>query len=289
MLRKTPISEAISARSASPRQPVARTLEHFEDLPRSPFLHLSQRFRAFNRVHRRQDVEHTEPIDELGPLGGDDVKPLPDPAPTDSGTVDGGGVLLLLGQNQADKTLEELTGSGGTTCGGTTGGGTTGGGTTDTTPVGGTVECDKESLTAAAKNSVDNFVSLEDWNCDQGWAVAFVVTEDYEETVVFEAEGQFWILKDRNDVCGTGPDDATIPSRCTTPAAPPTTPDDSTPSSDTVLYGPQVGSQVSLGHPTWRSLPSQYGSRRSFFRILPAPDLGSGSSAPRMTTDRGSL
>jgi hypothetical protein len=131
--------------------------------------------------------------------------------------VDGGGVLLLLGQNQADKTLEELTGSGGSTCGGTTGGGTTGGGTngggtTDTTPVGGTVECDKESLTAAAKNSVDNFVSLEDWNCDQGWAVAFVVTEDYEETVVFEAEGQFWILKDRNDVCGTGPDDATIPS-----------------------------------------------------------------------------
>jgi len=202
VLRKTPISEAISARSASPRQPVARTLEHFEDLPRSPFLHPSQHFRAFNRVHRRQDVELTEPIDELGPLGGVDVKPLPDPAPTDSGTVDGGGVLLLLGQNQADKTLEELTG----------GGGTTGGGTTDTTPVGGTVKCDKESLTAAAKNSVDKFVSLEDWNCDQGWAVAFVVTEDYEETVVFEAEGQFWILKDRNDVCGIGPDDATIPS-----------------------------------------------------------------------------
>ena len=135
-------------------------------------------------------------------LGGVDVKSLPDPAPTDSGTVDGGGVLLLLGQNQADKTLEELTG----------GGGTTGGGTTDTTPVGGTVKCDKESLTAAAKNSVDKFVSLEDWTCDQGWAVAFVETEDYEETVVFEAEGQFWILKDGKDVCGTGPDDATIPS-----------------------------------------------------------------------------
>jgi len=139
-------------------------------------------------------------------LGGVDVKSLPDPAPTDSGTVDGGGVLLLLGQKQADKTLDELTGGGGTTST------TPGGGTTDTTPIGGTVKCDKESLTAAAKNSVDNFVSLEDWNCDQGWAVAFVVTEDYEETVVFEAEGQFWIAKDRNDVCGTGPDDATIPS-----------------------------------------------------------------------------
>lgn len=136
-------------------------------------------------------------------LGGVDVKSLPELAPTDSGTVDGGGVLLLLGQNQADKTLKELNGGGGST---------TGGGTTGTTPIGGTVKCDKKSLTTAAKNSVDGYVSLDDWKCDQGWAVVFVVTEDYEETVVFEAEGQFWILKDGADVCGTGPADATIPA-----------------------------------------------------------------------------
>ena len=50
-------------------------------------------------------------------LGGVDVESLPDPAPTDSGSLDGGGVLLLLGQNQADKTLEELNGGGGSTGG----------------------------------------------------------------------------------------------------------------------------------------------------------------------------
>ena len=63
-------------------------------------------------------------------LGGVDVESLPDPAPTDSGSLDGGGVLLLLGQNQADKTLEELNGGGGSTGGGSS----TGGGTTGTTP-----------------------------------------------------------------------------------------------------------------------------------------------------------
>lgn len=46
-------------------------------------------------------------------LGGVDVLSLPNPAPTTSGQVDGG-VLLLLGQNEADKTLADLSGPGGT-------------------------------------------------------------------------------------------------------------------------------------------------------------------------------
>jgi len=144
-------------------------------------------------------------------LGGVDVESLPDPAPTDSGSLDGGGVLLLLGQNQADKTLEELNG----------GGGSTGGGTTGTTPVGGTVKCDRESLTKANENADPNFVKLVDWNCDQGWAVTTINTKDVtDEKTVFKAEGQFWIPAP-SGYCGTVnpedpttiPDDATIPAK----------------------------------------------------------------------------
>ena len=151
-------------------------------------------------------------------LGGVDVESLPDPAPTDSGSLDGGGVLLLLGQNQADKTLEELNGGGGSTGGGSS----TGGGTTGTTPVGGTVKCDRESLTKALENANPDltFKKLNNWNCDQGWAVASIEidggTDDPEYTVtsiaVLEAEGQFWINKDRVEVCGSGPDDSQVPA-----------------------------------------------------------------------------
>lgn len=41
-------------------------------------------------------------------LGNIAVEPVPSPAPTDSGSLDGAGVLLVLGNNQADKTLELL-------------------------------------------------------------------------------------------------------------------------------------------------------------------------------------
>ncbi|NKB42405.1 MAG: hypothetical protein GKR86_15470 [Ilumatobacter sp.] len=150
-------------------------------------------------------------------LGGVDVESLPDPAPTDSGSLDGGGVLLLLGQNQADKTLEELNGGGGSTGGGSS----TGGGTTGTTPVGGTVKCDRESLTKANENADPNFVKLVDWNCDQGWAVTTINTKDVtDEKTVVKAEGQFWIPAP-SGYCGTVnpedpttiPDDATIPAK----------------------------------------------------------------------------
>ena len=45
-----------------------------------------------------------------------------------------------------------------------------------------------------------------------------VDTDQYTETVVLQAEGQFWILKDRVEVCGTGPDDAEVPSSICEPA-----------------------------------------------------------------------
>lgn len=46
-------------------------------------------------------------------LGGVEALPMPDPIPTEDGTLDGGDVLLLLGNNQADRSLEELSGGGG--------------------------------------------------------------------------------------------------------------------------------------------------------------------------------
>lgn len=45
-------------------------------------------------------------------LGGVEVEAMPDPIPTESGTLDGAQVLLMLGNVQADRTLEELEGAG---------------------------------------------------------------------------------------------------------------------------------------------------------------------------------
>jgi hypothetical protein len=41
-------------------------------------------------------------------MGGLAVEPVPTPPPTDDGTMGDGSVLLMLGNAQADKTLEEL-------------------------------------------------------------------------------------------------------------------------------------------------------------------------------------
>lgn len=79
--------------------------------------------------------------------------------------------------------------------------------------VGGVAKCDAASITEAAKAGEDQPVELADANsfkCADGWAYAFVNVGSGEgqvtETRVFEAEGQFWIVKDRADVCD-GPDD----------------------------------------------------------------------------------
>jgi len=79
-------------------------------------------------------------------------------------------------------------------------------GTTD--KVGGTATCDAASLVEAAQGADPNVTGLDDPNafkCADGWAYASVDTEDessaYAEVVVFEAEGQFWVPKDRAEVC----------------------------------------------------------------------------------------
>lgn len=45
-----------------------------------------------------------------GVLGGVEVDAMPDPIPTETGTLDDGQVLVLLGNKQADRTLDELSG-----------------------------------------------------------------------------------------------------------------------------------------------------------------------------------
>ena len=85
--------------------------------------------------------------------------------------------------------------------------------TATTEKVGGTATCDAASLVEAAQGADPNVTGLDDPNafkCADGWAYASVDTgsgsEQYAVVVVFEAEGQFWIPKDRAEVC-TAPGD----------------------------------------------------------------------------------
>ena len=77
--------------------------------------------------------------------------------------------------------------------------------------VGGTATCDAAAIEKAAQNSPgfeNQKVVLEDSSSLEGadgWAYAFINAGTGDEavtgTVVFEAEGQFWIPKDRATVC----------------------------------------------------------------------------------------
>lgn len=95
--------------------------------------------------------------------------------------------------------------------------------------VGGMTTCDEttistaieESLTAAGEGGTLD--SLDELQCGDGWAAAVATIGDgsgeaITETLVFQAEGQFWVPKDRSSVCGTPgsditvrPDDAQVP------------------------------------------------------------------------------
>ena len=79
---------------------------------------------------------------------------------------------------------------------------------TDTTEkVGGTATCDEASLLKAAQDADPNVTGFDmpgAFQCSDGWAYAVVDTggeDGYAGTMVFEAEGQFWISKDRAVVC----------------------------------------------------------------------------------------
>lgn len=88
----------------------------------------------------------------------------------------------------------------------------------------GSAKCDQASLQEAveswAKANGGGKATLPDasgsYRCADGWAVAFpnVGSGEAEVTVtaVFEAEGQFWIPKDRTQVCGKNAAQSEVPA-----------------------------------------------------------------------------
>ncbi len=94
----------------------------------------------------------------------------------------------------------------------------------DSPTVGGTVACDRDSIEQGVEawskafgggGNVDLPEGSGAFRCTEGWAVAFPEAGPQAEaitvTVVLEAEGQFWIPKNRAEVCGNGPGDSEVP------------------------------------------------------------------------------
>lgn len=79
------------------------------------------------------------------------------------------------------------------------------------TLVGGMATCSQNALANTIEAGLSKgtvLVSVDSFACKDGWAYAFATTgdgkgHDITQTFVFEAEGQFWIPKDRSKVCGT--------------------------------------------------------------------------------------
>ena len=97
-----------------------------------------------------------------------------------------------------------------TTAAATTAAATTTAATTTDQKVGGTATCDQASLSKAVEatgtaKEPNTLATPTSFECSDGWAYAYVNSgtgdAQYTGTTVFEAEGQFWIPKDRQKVC----------------------------------------------------------------------------------------
>jgi hypothetical protein len=94
---------------------------------------------------------------------------------------------------------------------------------TESPMVGGMTECTTEAvqpfvdqavLALATDGSTDNAMPIEDLECADGWAVATGILgpkdppadgpQGAPNSFIFQAEGQFWIQKNPEQVCGTG-------------------------------------------------------------------------------------
>lgn len=88
----------------------------------------------------------------------------------------------------------------------------------------GSAECDRSSIEKAVSSWAEAYgdgekASLPDspgsFRCADGWAVAFPEVGPPETSVtvtaVFEAEGQFWVPKDRSKVCGDAASNSEVP------------------------------------------------------------------------------
>ena len=101
--------------------------------------------------------------------------------------------------------------------------------------VGGMTECTDAILTKAADDaakalSADNVFTFESLQCADGWAVVNGIVgpadapsdgpQGAPTSLIFQAEGQFWVPQDKEKVCGTvasasagaAPADATVPA-----------------------------------------------------------------------------
>jgi hypothetical protein len=76
--------------------------------------------------------------------------------------------------------------------------------------VGGASTCDNASISKAVEDTSTSdapavLATPDSFKCADGWAYAFANVgtgnEQFTVTLVFEAEGQFWIPKDRQKVC----------------------------------------------------------------------------------------
>ena len=106
-----------------------------------------------------------------------------------------------------------------------------GGSDTMVTKVGGMTECTVAALaqpaTAAAQAlGPDNVYAVDELSCADGWAVTAGVLADKDNpdmgaptSFVFEQQGQFWVLQDKAEVCGTDPITTTAPADALIPAA----------------------------------------------------------------------
>jgi hypothetical protein len=97
-----------------------------------------------------------------------------------------------------------------TTAAATTAAATTTEATTTDQKVGGTATCDQASISKAVEatgtaKEPNTLATPTSFECSDGWAYAYVNSgtgdAEYTGTTVFEAEGQFWIPKDRQKVC----------------------------------------------------------------------------------------
>lgn len=70
---------------------------------------------------------------------------------------------------------------------------------------GGAAECTKEVLAEAAnKASGGTFKDVSGFYCEDGWAVVAGNVNGSAQAWLFEAEGQFWVPKELQEVCQSG-------------------------------------------------------------------------------------
>ena len=117
---------------------------------------------------------------------------------------------LLAGCGSSSSSADTSATAAATTAAATTAAATTAAATTTDQKVGGTATCDQASISKAVEatgtaKEPNTLATPTSFECSDGWAYAYVNSgtgdAEYTGTTVFEAEGQFWIPKDRQKVC----------------------------------------------------------------------------------------